>query len=129
MKLNNQVNRFIIIGVFSTIINFFIFNIFYNITKNIIFSSYLGYFLGLLNSYIFGKIWVFKLKSKTTLIKKILYFIVYFLGGSILTFCVTILQGLGINYKISWLVGLFFSCTNNFLGSKYIIFNKRNQSI
>ena len=125
-NMDSKISRFIVIGLFSTFINYLIFNITYSLTGYIVLSSYFGYLMGLLNSFIFGKKWVFKVNAKISLIKKILYLIVYFSGGTIMTFVIYKLQLIGINYKLAWFIGLHFSLANNFLGSKYIVFNNQN---
>lgn len=123
--MNSKFTRFIVIGFLSTFINYLIFNIIYSISENIVLSSYLGYLIALLNSFIFGKKWVFKTQNKISFLKKFLYLIVYLTGGTIMTLVISYLQGIGFNYKVAWLIGLNFSMANNFLGSKYIIFNKQ----
>ena len=80
----------------------------------------------LLNSFIFGKKWVFRTKNKVSFFKKVLYLIVYLTGGTIMTLVISKLQEIGFNYKVAWFIGLNFSLANNFLGSKYIIFNNQN---
>mgnify|MGYP001182912495 CR=1 FL=1 len=124
--MGNILGRFIIIGFFSTFINYLTFNISYTISGNIILSSYLGYFIGLINSFVFGKKWVFNIQNKISFFKKFLYFIIYFIGGTIMTFIISKLQFIGMNYKLAWFIGLNFSVANNFLCSKYFIFNKDN---
>ena len=124
--MDSKFSRFVIIGFLSTFINYLTFNIIYTLSGNIVLSSYLGYLIGLLNSFVFGKKWVFKMQVKISFLKKILYLIIYLIGGSIMTLVISKLQGIGFNYKIAWLIGLNFSLANNFLGSKYIIFNKQN---
>tara|TARA_Y100000589_G_scaffold328280_1_gene372040 strand:+ start:1698 stop:2072 length:375 start_codon:yes stop_codon:yes gene_type:complete len=124
--MNSKFSRFIVIGFLSTCINYLFFNIIYIISENIVLSSYLGYLMGLLNSFIFGKKWVFKVEVKVSFFKKVLYLIVYLIGGTIMALVISKLQIIGFNYKIAWIIGLSFSLANNFLGSKYIIFNKQN---
>ena len=124
--MSSKIIRFVIIGFFSTLINYSIFNILFFLTQKIILSSYLGYLAGLLNSYLFGKTWVFKVNSKIPISKKTSYLIIYFIGGTIMTFIISKLQNIGINYKLAWFIGLNFSVANNYLGSKYIIFNEQN---
>ena len=60
----NKLSRFIVVGFLSTLINYLVFNITYTFSGNIVLSSYLGYFLGLINSFIFGKKWVFNVQTK-----------------------------------------------------------------
>ena len=127
--MGSKLSRFILIGFFSTFINYLTFNMIYTFSSNLVLSSYLGYFIGLINSFIFGKKWVFNFQEKISFFKKILYLVVYFIGGTIMTLVISKLQVIGINYKLAWFIGLNFSLANNFLCSKYIIFNKNNLHI
>ena len=52
--------KFIIIDCKSTLINYFFYLILYHTTNNILLASVSGYLVGNINSYIFGKKWVFK---------------------------------------------------------------------
>ena len=122
--MGSKLSRFIAVGFLSAFINYLAFNITYTFSGNIVLSSYLGYFLGLINSFIFGKKWVFNVQTKISFLKKILYLLVYLLGGTIMSYIIFKLQGFGINYKLAWFIGANFSFANNFLCSKYIIFNK-----
>ena len=124
--LDNKLSRFVLVGVFSTFLNYLSFNFIYNFSGNIVLSSYLGYLIGLLNSFILGKKWVFKIHGNISNFKKILYFIVYFIGGTIMTFVISKLQFMGFNHKLAWFIGLNFSLVNNFLCSKYLVFNRKN---
>ena len=81
MKLEKQFIKFIIIGCKSTLINYFFYLVLYQITYNILFASIFGYFAGNLNSYIFGKKWVFKnakIKNNFIFIK---FLMVYLFGA------------------------------------------------
>lgn len=124
--MDNKISRFILVGLFSTLLNYLSFNFIYDFSRNIVLSSYLGYLIGLLNSFILGKKWVFKIDGKISIFKKFLYFIVYFIGGTIMTFVISKLQFIGFNHKLAWLIGLNFSLINNFLCSKYLVFNRKN---
>ena len=123
--MGSKLSRFIVVGLLSNLINYLAFYITYTFSENIVLSSYLGYFLGLINSYILGKKWVFNVQTKISFLKKFLYLIVYFIGGTIMSFIIFKLQGVGINYKLSWFIGANFAFANNFLCSKYIIFNNK----
>ena len=85
--MDSKISRFIVIGIFSTFINYLIFNIIYSLTGYIVLSSYFGYLTGLLNSFIFGKKWVFKVNAKISLIKKNFVFDSIFFWGNYYDFC------------------------------------------
>ena len=124
MKLEKQFIKFIIIGCKSTLINYFFYLVLYLSTYNILLASISGYFAGNLNSYIFGKKWVFKnakIKNNFIFIKFIL---VYLFGGYVFSSITNYLSMNGIDHKLAWLIGIIFCTLNNFLGSKYIVFKK-----
>ena len=120
-----QIFRFFISGLIATFINFLVFNSFYLIFKNIIFASLLGYSTGLLTSFIFAKIWVFRVNSQKQIIKSFFIFcLIYFLGGLEMSLIIILLSRLIDNHKIAWLFGAFIGALNNYLGSKYFLFKK-----
>ncbi len=125
--LNIEIKRFIFIGLISTLINYLVYFFSIKITSNISLSSFLGYTLGLINSFIFGKKFVFNNLSKmnTQLITKFL--LVYFIGGFGMTLIITFLSRFNFNNQFSWIVGVTFSFVNNFLGSKLFVFHSKNK--
>ena len=126
MKVNkNQIFRFIISGLISTCVNFSVYSLIYLIFKNIIFASIFGYSIGLLTSFFLAKIWVFRDNSQKKILKSFLMFcIIYFLGGLVMSLIIIFLNQLLINHRFSWLCGTFFAALNNYLGSKYFLFKK-----
>ena len=124
MKFEKQFIKFIIIGCKSTLINYFFYLILYQTTYNILLASIFGYFAGNINSYIFGKKWVFKnakIKNNFIFIK---FLMVYLFGAYIFSSITNYLFMKGIDHRLAWLIGIIFCTLNNFLGSKYIVFKK-----
>ena len=120
-----QIYRFIISGLIASCINFLVYDSFYFVFKNIIFASFVGYSTGLLFSFIFAKIWVFKDNSKKRIFKSFFVFcLIYFLGGLEMSLIIIFLNRLLDDYKIAWFFGAFIGALNNYLGSKYLLFNK-----
>ena len=120
-----QIFRFFISGLIATFLNFFVFNSLYLIFKNIIFASLFGYLTGLLSSFIFAKIWVFRDNSQKKIIKSFFIFcLIYFLGGLEMSLIIIFLSRLIDNHNIAWLIGAFIGALNNYLGSKYFLFQK-----
>jgi putative flippase GtrA len=90
-----------------------------------LFASICGYFVGLLVSFLFAKLWVFQDKSKRSIIKSFsLFCLIYLFGGLEMSLVIYFLNQLFNNYKIAWFVGAFIGSMNNYLGSKYISFRK-----
>ncbi len=124
MKLEKQFIKFIIIGCKSTLINYCLYFILYKTTYNIILASTSAYLAGNVNSFIFGKKWVFKnsaIKNNFIFIK---FLMVYLFGGYLFSTTTNYLSISGIDHRLAWLLGIIICTVNNFLGSKYIVFKR-----
>ena len=120
-----QLLRFVISGLFATFLNFLVFNSFYLIFSNIVLASLFGYTIGLLSSFIFAKLWVFRDNSKKRILKSFFIFcLIYILGGLEMSLIIFFLNQSINNYKTAWLVGVFIGALNNYFGSKYFLFKK-----
>jgi len=118
-----QISKFLIVGVFSSILNFLVFKLIYIFTSNINISSILGYCTGLLNSFLFSSKWVFSNNRYIRLDKAfVIFVIIYALGGIEMTITINVLYMLSANHIIAWLFGACLAAINNFLFSKYFIF-------
>ncbi len=126
LKINNhQILRFFVSGVIASILNFISYRALFLIFKNLLFASISGYCIGILVSFIFAKLWVFKNISTQPLVKSFsLFCLIYFLGGIEMSLVIVFLNRLIENYKISWLFGALIGSLNNYLGSKYLSFKK-----
>ncbi len=122
--MNRQFLRFIIVGLLSTFINYLFYVFIFKITYNILFSSTIGYTSGILNSYLLGKKWVFKSKKKSHFKNISKFLLVYFIGGIFMTIIIKIFYANGYEYRIAWCFGMVYSIINNFLGSKFFVFNQ-----
>ena len=121
----HQIFRFILSGLISTFINFVVFNLLYSIFKNIIVASLFGYLTGILSSFIFAKIWVFRDNSQKKIFKSFFIFcIIYFLGGLEMSLIIIFLNQLFVDHRFSWLCGTLIGAINNYVGSKYFVFKK-----
>ena len=121
---SRQFLRFIIIGSKSTIVNYLFYILLYQLTSNIFISAIIGYSSGLINSYIFGKSWVFKNSEKDKLNVFIKFLLVYFIGAFIMVSITSFLSFKGIDYRLAWSFAIFLVIFNNFLGSKYFVFKR-----
>lgn len=124
-KTIKQFNRYAIVGIFSTLINYLIYYLIYNLSNLIVLSSAIGYIAGLTNSYFFAKIWVFPQKEsnyKKTILRFIL---VYLLGGLLSSITIFLLDNLNFQYALSWFLGNGMAVMNNFIGSRLFVFNKK----
>ena len=126
LRINNQqILRFILSGVIASIINFISYRSLYLLFNNILFASISGYCIGILFSFIFAKLWVFKNSNSKPLVKSLsLFCLIYFLGGIEMSLVILFINKLIDNYKIAWLFGAVIGSINNYLGSKYLSFKK-----
>ena len=126
LKRNNQqIIRFFVSGVIASSFNFIFYRALYLISKDILLASISGYCIGIIVSFIFAKLWVFKSTSGQPLVKSFSFFcVIYFLGGIEMSLVIVFLNRLIENYKIAWLCGALIGSLNNYLGSKYLSFKK-----
>ena len=126
LKRNNQqMLRFFVSGIIASIFNFISYKTLYLITKNLFFASIFGYSVGLIISFIFAKLWVFKGSFNQPLVKSFyLFCMIYFFGGIEMSLVIIFLNRIIENYKIAWLFGALIGSLNNYLGSKYLSFKK-----
>ena len=126
LRINNQqILRFFFSGLIASIINFISYRSLYLLFNNILFASISGYCIGIIISFIFAKLWVFKNSNGQPLVKSFsLFCLIYFLGGIEMSLVILFINQLIDNYKIAWLFGAVIGSINNYLGSKYLLFNK-----
>ena len=122
-KNKYQIIKFLITGLLSSFLNFVFYSIIYRLDRNINIAAFAGYFVGLLNSFLFSKIWIFSGSNMKFTNKSFIFFCaIYILGGIEMT----IVINLGIyffgNYKLAWLMGASVAAINNYLGSKFLLF-------
>ena len=84
----------------------------------------MGYSCGLLNSFYFSDNWIFS-NSKNKRINYVffLFILIYFIGGLEMTLIINIVDKLIQNHKIAWICGSLVAAINNYLFSKYLLFN------
>ena len=63
------------------------------------------------------------LRNKKTYHALILFIIIYFFGGLEMTLIINILDKLIQNHNIAWICGAFVAAMNNYLCSKYLLFD------
>ena len=120
-----DIQRFLVMGLLSNAINFCVYYALINININLSLSSILGYLSGLVCSYHLGRVWVFGQRFEINS-KSILWFgIVYFLGSVWMAGMINLMVNiLSIDYKISWIFGAGAAAVNNYLGMKFLAFKK-----
>ena len=121
-KTLKQFTKYFIVGLVSTAINYIIFKTIFFSTNLIVLGSIFGYFAGLINSYIFCKLWIFNQKNKKSVFEIIKFLFVYMLGGLLNSLTIFFLHKIGFNYVLSWLLSNSIAFLNNFIGSKFFVF-------
>ncbi len=124
MKISKQFLRFTFVGFQSTLINYLFYIFIFKLSSNLLLASLIGYISGIFNSFIFGKKWVFRSLEtiNSTVIMK--FATVYLIGCLMMTLIINLLSKWGFEYRLAWCLGITYSILNNFLGSKYFVFNK-----
>ena len=124
-KNNLQIVKFVISGLIATLINFLIYNLVFFFFRNLIFASVSGYFFGLIISFLFAKFWVFQNRTERKFVKSFFIFCSIYLFGALgMSLIVIFFNELFNNHKIAWFFGTLFAAFNNYLGSKYILFER-----
>ena len=83
----------------------------------------MGYTSGLLNSFYFSDNWIFTKSKKKFNYALFLFFVIYFIGGLEMTLVINIIDKLIQSHKIAWMCGVIVASMNNYLCSKYFLFN------
>ena len=124
--IRRELFRFIVVGVGSNVLNFVVYVLAHLAGASLFVASTGGYLTGVLNSYYFGKNWVFgkpHAHISADWMSMARFFLVYATGGLGMSGIIEVLdRGAGMDYRASWVFGATFAFTNNFLGSKWLVF-------
>ena len=124
-KNNSQILKFLISGLIATGINFLVFNVICLFFNYLIVASLCGYFSGLIFSFILAKLWVFKTNTKLRVFKSFFIFsLIYLLGALEMSLIIFFFNNMFNQRTIAWFFGTFLAAINNYLGSKYLLFEK-----
>ena len=119
-----QILKFAVVGLGSTLLNFLIYSIIFHLTLRINLASIIGYASGLLNSFYFSDNWIFtKSRNKRIYITLFLFVFIYLIGGLEMTLIINIVNQSIQNHKIAWICGVFVAAMNNYLCTKYFLFD------
>lgn len=125
--MKGEMLRFLLVGLASNLINYAIYIVVRNVGASLMLASLAGYAAGLYNSYYFGRRWVFNAWQTQQGPAVFRFALVYLVGGAGMA---AIIEGLdqlfGWDYRATWFAGAAFAFANNFLGSKWLVFEKGN---
>lgn len=123
-RTSAEMTRFLVVGVGSNLLNFVVYVLTHAVIgAPLIVASTAGYLAGILNSYHFGRIWVFDAADRTDNLTIAFFFLVYAIGGLGMSGIIDALDRYaGLDYRICWFFGAIFAFLNNFFGSKWLVF-------
>ena len=125
----NSFIKFCIVGIFSTAINYLVYLYFLSTEASIFLSSALGYGCGTLTSYHFGRIWVFGKEHQFIGLDLIKFIMIYSINGYIVALVTSTLSEVYlIDYRVSWLIAIFYGLLGNYFGSKLFIFKDHHEN-
>ena len=124
-----EISRFLLIGIFSTLINFLFF-----IISIFLFSAGLmqavinGYLFGFISSFYFGRAWILSQRYKFKMTTFLKFVFSYFIGGLITLFVIFIASS---NFQLgnilSWFIGTGITALLNFTLLKLWVFKDRKK--
>lgn len=117
-----ELSKFFLVGILSTFINYISYVFVYKLTSIIVFASFSGYLIGLLNSYLLSRYWTFSIKKNNSK-NLIIPFLIIHLSGLISgVFLIYIVDKFTDNYIIAWFIGALFVAPYNYIGLKKFAF-------
>ena len=126
-NIRGEFFRFLVVGVGSNCLNFLVYVMAHSAGVPLVAASFAGYLSGLINSYYFGKNWVFNAGDRAGRMATFRFAAVYATGGIGMSAIIEMFDRTnGLDYRVSWFFGAAFAFTNNFLGSKWLVFKGRN---
>lgn len=123
--LSVQVLKFVIIGIYATVINYLIFYVLYNfLGVNYTISSAVGFIAGVVCGFPFNKNWTFESNKQSY--KIILPYIAVYCISLILSLILLNIQVvyMHINPKLANFICICFTTVTNFVGTKIFVFKK-----
>ncbi len=123
-RAKRELIKFGIVGLCSSFYNYIIYIILYFLSGKIILASIIGYSVGLFNSYQLGKKWVFRVESSNNKRLIISFLLVYALGCFVSSTIIFAINRVYNAYNLAWIIGNAYAVLNNFIGSKFIVFNR-----
>lgn len=130
--IKREVYVFLVVGTLATIVDFAVYSLLTNL-GNISFSSAktISFIAGTLFGYVANKNWTFQYKKKVTnsLVRFfVLYLFTLFINVYFNSTFLTILREVPRNFELAFVLSTAISATLNFIGMKFIVFNKNSNS-
>ncbi len=114
--------RFFIVGFITTAVTFLSFVAFYRVFRvNEYMSNMASYILGLINSYVWNKLWTFG-KKGVDIFEIAAFLVVFGASYAVQLGCYALLRKFGIQAEYSQILAMAPYTMVNFLGNKYVTF-------
>ena len=122
-KLHTEIFGFLIAGIIANLISFLTYIVLIKYFLNsILISAILGQIFGVISNYIINSRFVFKKRINST--KKILFLTYYLSAIYIVGKFIEIITNYGLDYRLSWLIGVLSATFFNFTFLKLIAFKR-----
>lgn len=123
-KISIEFYKFIVVGIWSTIVNYGMFYILLEFVEiNYLISSAVGFICGVFAGYGLNRRWTFKIDKEKSRIEIIKYYTVYILSLILsLLFLKFIVDIVGLDPKIANILAIGLTTCTNFVGIKIIVF-------
>ena len=122
-KLHTEIFGFLIAGIIANLISFLTYIVLIKYFLNsILTSAILGQIFGVISNYIINSRFVFKKRINST--KKILFLTYYLSAIYIVGKFIEIITNYGLDYRLSWLIGVLSASFFNFTFLKLIAFKR-----
>ena len=123
-KISTQFYKFIIVGIWSTIINYGMFYILLEfLGVNYLISSAAGFISGVFAGYGFNRKWTFGVKSVKKHSEILKYYAVYITSLILsLLFLKVVVGIIGLDPKIANILAIGLTTCTNFIGIKIVVF-------
>lgn len=125
LKKTEELQKFLIIGGVSTLINYGVFFLLFEYVRlNHIVSASIGYLTGLVFGYFFNRTWTFKSENNSKKKEFGSYFFVYMISLILSMSLLELLVKLGIDPRLGNIAAIALSTISNFIGCKFLVFKK-----
>lgn len=122
--LDSSLYRFLIVGGFSTIINYLFFYLLYIFLHvNYLFASAAGFLAGVAFGYMLNKTWTFRISSPSTKGLVVKYLTVYLVSLCLGLIAIHILIAIfKVNPLLANLFAIILTTCTNFIGTRLLVF-------
>lgn len=124
-----QFGKFALVGVLNTAISLLVFYLLYNLFAiDYVVANFISYVAGVINSFIWNKLWVFHPENGNILREMLIFLLVFGVSYAIQYICLLLLvEHLGVNPNWAQLPAMGVYTLTNYILNRYITF-KNNRT-